>query len=224
MRTLMHNSVPARLMRHLRRRGSTLLVVIALMGMLALLGVMFFAFASQEEENAKNFHEAAKVIYDPDPGPDVYFNWALRQLIVGPTRTDERNSSLWGSRMSLLPNAYGNDVHPHSGVGVSIVQMASFSGSSLTNLSPPGVDLDRDGFFDTVTAANDANQNGIHDFLELNQSPAASVVIVNPSNPYLNETRYFSTNMLPEPDVDYTYPDINNVAWPTMAGQWRLKI
>jgi hypothetical protein len=129
MQTNMLNSVPARIIRHLRRRGSTLLVVVALMGMLALLGVMFFAFATQEEENAKNFHEAAKVIYDPDLGPDIYFNWALRQLIIGPARADERNSSLWGSRMSLLPNAYGNDIHPHSGTGLSISQIATFAGS-----------------------------------------------------------------------------------------------
>lgn len=213
MKTNMLRSVPARLVRQLRRRGSTLLVVVALMGMLSLLGVMFFAFASQEEENAKNFHEAAKVIYDPDLGPDVYFNWALRQLIIGPSRTDERNSALWGSRMSLLPNAYGNDVHPHSGTGVSISQIAQFNGSGvLTDLSPPGVDLDRNGVFDPFRAANDVNENGVHDFLELNQSPAANVLVINPGNPLQNEARYFSTDMLPEPDVDYTYPDINNVA------------
>ena len=65
----------------LHRSGSTLLVVIALMGMLALLGLMFFTFAEQEQASAKNYLESAKHIADPELGPDVYFDWALRQTI-----------------------------------------------------------------------------------------------------------------------------------------------
>ena len=48
-----------------RRRGSTLLVIVALMGMLALLGITFFAFASQELESSKNYQKAAELVNDP---------------------------------------------------------------------------------------------------------------------------------------------------------------
>ena len=83
------------------RRGSTLVVIIALMGMLALLGITFFTFATQEQDNAENFLEAAKHIEDAELGPDKYFNWALRQLISGAEKY-EKNSVLWGGRHSLL--------------------------------------------------------------------------------------------------------------------------
>ena len=77
------------------RRGSTLLIVIALLAMLSLLGVVFYTFASQEERSAQYFTEAA--INDADAGldADVLFNWGLRQLIVGP---DDQyyNSALHG--------------------------------------------------------------------------------------------------------------------------------
>ena len=63
------------------RRGSTLLVVMALMGMLSILGVVYFLYAQPEGESAKNFLEAAKHVHDPELDPDVYFYWALRQAI-----------------------------------------------------------------------------------------------------------------------------------------------
>lgn len=204
---------------HSRRRGSTLLVVVALMGLLALLGVMFFTFAQQEEENAKNYHEAAKYIHDPELGPDVYFDWALRQLIIGPN-VDERNSVLWGGHMSLLPNAYGNDAHPHSGSGIRMRQQASFDMSgNLTGLTPPFLDLDGDGVNDVDPDGNgiidapyagrwDRDQNGIADALEMNRSPAAHLVVPGGGNP--NIAFEFRGDFFPNPDVDYTYPDINN--------------
>lgn len=66
------------------RRGSTLLIVIALLAMLSLLGVVFYTFASQEERSAQYFTEAAVNEADPGLDADVLFNWGLRQLIVGP--------------------------------------------------------------------------------------------------------------------------------------------
>lgn len=209
LRRLQRVTSNARVLQY-HRRGSTLLVVVALMGMLSLLGVMFFAFATQEEENAKNFHEAAKVIYDPDEGPDKYFNWALKQLIIGPSEPQERNSALWGSHMSLLPNAYGFDIHPHSGQAIVPTQIASPSSGPLTGLSAPGIDLNRDGVLDTLTRDMDLDLNGIPDLLEINRSPSAHVYIPNPSNPSENQAVYLDDRMFPQPDMDYTYPDINN--------------
>lgn len=201
-----------------RRRGSTLLVVVALLGMLSLLGVMFFTFAQQEEENAKNYHEAAKYIHDPELGPDVYFNWALEQLITGPPAdnpnsrypTNNRNSALYGGHLSLLPNAYGRDAHPHTGAGWGLAQTSTYdmSGQLLT-LTAPLPDLDRDGVADSLTAG-DQNQNGVPDVMEINRSPSAQVIIPDPSDTTKNFAYEFRPDAFPEPDVDYTYADQNN--------------
>jgi hypothetical protein len=195
------------------RQGSTLLVVVALMGMLALLGVMFFAFASQEAENAKNFQKGAT---DPPAGlnPDIYFDWALRQLIEG-TRKNENNSVFQGGHLSMIPNAYGHvryipsstlprlsDTHPHSGTGLRLSQNSTFTSGTLTNLSAPFVDMDGNGAPDLLDFDGDGNSN---DLLWLNRSLAAHVVTGSP-----NVALRIPDDLYPEPDVDYTYPDVNN--------------
>ena len=48
------------------RRGSTLMIVIVLMGLLALLGVLFYTIAAQERSNAEYYADGAK--NDDDPG------------------------------------------------------------------------------------------------------------------------------------------------------------
>ncbi len=165
---------------HDARRGSTLVVIIALMAMLALLGVTFFTFATQEQDNAENFLEAAKRTDEADLGPDVYFNWALRQVISGASPT-EKNSALWGARHSLLANAFGNDSHPFTGRGVNL---------TVDNFGYPVVDQDFDG-----------NADNAH-LLNFNDSPQAHNRAELPIQ---------NTQLYPLPDVDYTYPDINNV-------------
>jgi hypothetical protein len=188
-----------------RRRGSTLLVVVALMGMLALLGVMFFSFASQEAENAKNYQKAAEIVHDPELGPDIYFDWALRQLSVGPA-TRERNSALWGGRHSLLPNAYGIDAHPHTGFGYRLASDFTTANGSTSRGLTTYVDQDGDGTPDFV----DADQNDLQDYLQINLSPAANVIVQDPLDSTLNLGFQFRPETFPAPDVDYTYPDINN--------------
>ncbi len=189
-----------------RRRGSTLLVVVALMGMLALLGVMFFAFASQELESSKNYQKAAELINDPELGPDVYFDWALRQLTVGPG-VREKNSALFGGHMSLLPNAFGNDAHPHSGSGIRLAQTANPSGL-LTSLSAPFVDLNGNGSQDPWELKDFDQDGNSNDLLWLNRSPAAHVVVPGGGDP--NYALEIPNTLFPEPDVNYTYPDVNN--------------
>ena len=121
-----------------RRKGSTIVVVIALMGLLSLLGLMFFTFANQEQENALNFAGAAAQVDDPSLGPDVYFDWALRQMIVGPDYA-EKNSVLWGGRHAILSTAYGHDATPHNG------QPLTLSVDGANNII---VDMDGDGIAD----------------------------------------------------------------------------
>ncbi|MHC4880834.1 MAG: hypothetical protein ACYTGL_30645, partial [Planctomycetota bacterium] len=181
------------------RRGSTLLVVIALMGMLTVLGLMFFTFASQEKENAENFEAAGKVIANPSLDADRYFDWGLEQLIVGPNST-LTNSALWGGRWSMLPNAYGTDAHPHTGTGLNVVQV---------NETVVGVDANGNGTMEQYSAPFvDQNRDGIADFISAGAFSPLDPLNVNDS-PAANIGFQKNLNTLPEPDVGYTYPDIN---------------
>ncbi len=88
------------------RRGSTLLIVLVLMAMLASLGVIFYVFAAQERASANFYSEAAKV-KQFDISADTLFDFGVRQLIEGPEIGKFRNSALSGRRHALLPNMLG---------------------------------------------------------------------------------------------------------------------
>lgn len=176
-----------------RRKGSTIVVVIALMGLLSLLGLMFFTFANQEQENALNFAGAAAHVDNPSLGPDVYFDWALRQMIVGPDYS-EKNSVLWGGRHSILPNAYGRDATPHNGQPLQL---------SLDGSNNVIVDMDGDGVNDTVQVQG----------LPVAEWPSLVDFVDSPVANFSSSAGFpFERNLsaFPEPDVDFTYPDINN--------------
>jgi len=171
------------------RRGSTLLIVLVLMGMLSLLGVMFYTFSAQERSNSEYYSEAAKEKDEPSLDADTLFDWALEQIIVG---TDPRlkNSMLWGSRYSLLSNALGvgyhrpGDLHPFNGEGINVIY------DSTTGLL--GVDQNRDG---NIEGGNAYLLNWVN-------SPAA--------NGAVESDLLQGATPFPQPDVGYTYPDINN--------------
>ncbi len=165
------------------RGGSTLVIVIALLGLLSFLGIVFFFFASQERASSEYFSESAKfAIEDP---PNV-FDHMLRHVIVGPKSTpNERLSILFGGRHSMLSNMYGSDLAPYSGKGIG--------------------DLNRNGNGVPVSPL-DYNSNTT-DWLEFVDSPFARVhqgytIRGNEATPI---------TMPPEPDVDYTSPDINTL-------------
>lgn len=168
--------------RHSGRRGSTLLVVLALLGMLSLLGMIYFSFANQEQQNAIYFAEAARRPDDPGDDIDAIFNEALRQLIQGADYA-QKNSVLWGGRHSLARNLLGYDRQPYSGTGVNLIFVPGTGWAS---------DQNRDGVPDPV-------QPG-YNLVDLNDSPAARPDLFE-RNPLL----------MPAPDVDYTYPDHNNM-------------
>jgi hypothetical protein len=178
-----------------RRKGSTIVVVIALMGILSLLGLMFFTFSNQEQEAAINFSEAARLVDNPALDADVYFNWALRQIIVGPEYA-EKNSVLWGRRHAILSNLFGHDATPYNG------QPFSISLDGATNYVI--VDMDGDGNDDTVEIPGlpQSEWPSLADFVD---SPVANFS-TSQGFPFERVVTAF-----PEPDVDYTYADINNV-------------
>ena len=181
-----------------KRSGSSLLIVMVLMGMLTLLGVIFYTFAAQERSNAAYYSDAAKNLGDPSLTADTLFDWALEQIIVG---TDRRltNSMLWGSRHSLLSNALGvgynspGDLHPFNGEGVNLMY------DSNGNIA---VDQNRNGLPDDGTSG----EKDYRYLLDYNDSPAAYKLFDSGERQVFNGSLYF-----PETDVGYTYPDINNV-------------
>ena len=132
----MRKSLPARIGRtsgHHRhrepRQGSALMIVLVLMGMLSILGVLFYTFSAQERSNAEYYSEAAKASpVSTNLDADTLFDWGLDQIIVG---TDGRlkNSMLWGSRYSLLSNSLGFGVHrpgdtqPFNGEGINLIKL-----------------------------------------------------------------------------------------------------
>ena len=163
------------------RRGSTLVVVMALLGMLLLLGVIYFTFSNQEQQSATYFAEAAKRLDDPGDDIDAIFDAATKQLIQGGDAT-QKGSAMFGGRSSLLFTMLGHDLQPYSGPGVNLIFVPGTGW---------GVDQDGNGAIDSFPAG--------YNLVELNDSPAA--------RPDLFER---DLSILPAPDVDYTAADHNN--------------
>jgi len=176
------------------RRGSVLLVVVSLLGMLLLAGIVFYTFAAQENISAEYYSEEAKVISDPELDAESLFQFALQQLIMGPDDSLQ-HSALWGRRHSMVTNMFGFgdtrdiwDSTPFNGNGINL-------GMNLT--TPPGgpprgvpfVDQDYDN-------EPDADQT----LLNINDSPPANNLTGNV--PPLN---------LLASDVPFTSPDINTL-------------
>jgi hypothetical protein len=182
------------------RRGSVLLVMLALLLLLMVLGFTAFTFTAQEHESAKYYAGAAQRT-GIEVDSNLLFDFGLEQLLLGP---NERNyqSALWPGRHSLIPNMLGMfavhpdgtgrtfalDRHPYNGVGVNLV---------VDPISQnPFVDNNRDGLPDA--------DGGL--YWNWNYSPASRP---DPNQPPLTRDQILLT--LAAPDVDYTYPDINNV-------------
>ena len=193
------------------RRGSTLLIVLSLLSLLAFTGMVFFTFASQDRAAAENFSDAAKadstVTSDPIP-------WGLEQVILGSTDA-QKSSILWGpktvsgarfSRHSLVHTAIGTDLTPFSGTGHNIINDNALAGGAI------GIDSDFDGNIDTYTSFGDsrdllADPRNFVDALSAwgGFFPQASIERT------IYGARQVGSTSFPEPDADYTYPDLNNV-------------
>ncbi|MEZ6062452.1 MAG: hypothetical protein R3C19_19075 [Planctomycetaceae bacterium] len=124
------------------RRGSTLIIVLALLGLLAFTGMFFLTFSSQERAAAEYFSEAAKAAVSETDDP---FPWAMEQLIVG-ANNRQKASIVWSptNRHSILRNQIGSDLAPHTGTGVHVIY-------DITTGLPAVDDLDFDGTEDAWT-------------------------------------------------------------------------
>lgn len=173
------------------RRGSTLLIVLSLLGLLAFTGMVFYTFAAQERSAADFFSEGAKEQVDESDDP---FPFALRQVLVGPN-SSEKSSIIAdpGRRHSLLANAVGNDASPRSGEGINMML------NGTTGVPEADLDYDQTGDGFGVLAANNP-LNLVGSLVAWGGAPTSIEEgdLVN------------ARSTLPAPDVDYTYPDINN--------------
>ena len=181
-----------------RRQGSTLVIVIALLGLLSFIGMVFFTFASQERAASEYFSDAAKAQITSD---DNIFDWGLRHVLIGPS-AQERNSILYSptQRHSMVKGVFGSDVYAHTGAGVSVAY------------NPSNIPFSRD------LPAPDGNSPIIDDVeyqLNMVDSPRAWGLQVDQqvaNNELARLFRYRGyENIMPEPDVDYTSPDINTM-------------
>ena len=172
------------------RRGTVIIVVLALLGMLALIGFFIFAFTSQENQSATYFAAAAKNNAPTATDANVFFNDVLRQIIIGPALT-EAQSSLWGGNKSLLPTMYGRDLAVFNGQGVNWV-WNSTTGQPSVDQNYNGIPDDNEGLATNLS------------FLQLNLSPAAQGTVLD-----LNNFPAAGTSF-PDPDTNTTYPDINS--------------
>ncbi|MCX7422031.1 MAG: hypothetical protein NT013_21150, partial [Planctomycetia bacterium] len=191
-----------RLSRRVRstRRGSTLLVVVALLGMLSLLGLLFFTFATQEQANATFFAEAAKRIDSPSDDIDAIFEDALKQLIQGADIAKPNSVVVY--QHSLLGTMLGKDLQPFSGTASNFTYINGANGTMelVVDQNGDGAINTLTGDFNSKTDVITQPNNYLLNPLEPNGSAAAQ--------PDLRQ-RPFA--LLPAPDVDYTYPDIANM-------------
>jgi len=194
------------------RAGSTLIIVIALLGLLAFTGMLMFTFASQERAAAEYFSEGAKTQVEESDDP---FPWALEQMLVGPSN-QQKTSILWSPtrRYSFVSNAIGPDVAPHTGSGFHVAYEGPPAGSP-TGL--PMVDNDYNGVPD-APPGSDALTNRLNyvDALVAWGQDSWGPTFGTTFGPSVegvvgNRRDYQGADAMPEPDVDYTYPDINTL-------------
>ncbi len=133
------------------RRGSTLLIVLVLMAMLASLGVIFYVFAAQERASANYYSDAAKA-KQFDITTDYLFDFGIRQVIEGPPMGKDNkpppfpNSVLSHRRHSLLPNMLGLTPQGQK------LDFAPFNGVAF---------VPTDALYNTINDSDGANPNSI---------------------------------------------------------------
>lgn len=174
------------------RRGSVLLVVIGLLGMLLLVGIAFYSFAGQEITSSQYYAEGGK---EDDGGlsPEKLWSYALEQLILGTNDVNKQHSALWGRRHALLSGILGR------------TGGANFDGFDLTPFNGPGINLQYSTAMGSIGDPYvDQNYDGVDDanpaLLNLNFS-AAATGIANAAAP-----------TAPALDVDFSTADINSLA------------
>ncbi len=146
----------------IERRGTVIIIVLFLLGLLTLIGFFALSFTSQENQSATYFANSrtAKDL-TPTLDPNAFFNDILRQVIIGPA-AGEKQTAMYGGNKALVPTMFGRDLAPYNGFGVNLIW------NSTTN--SPSVDQNFDGLPDDGTGIQLDNRA----FAFMNLSPAAA--------------------------------------------------
>lgn len=181
-----------------QRRGIILLVVLAMLTLLAIMGISFVMYANSQAEAARIGVEAENLnpsgtTYLPAMDPNVAFNFFLSQLIYDVK--DDANGVYSGMRgHSFSRTMYGD--HP------SIIQDKPFTGSGRlhNSISIAGATADE---FNLINYTFFPSDNLIRhpDY----QGTQAGNVAATPPSPSIG-------NYLGQLNVPYTYPDVHNMA------------
>lgn len=215
-----------------RRGGAVIIVVLSLLSLMLFLGVFFFEFATEEQQNSEYYAGANA---DDVADPEGIVNEALEQLIIGPRRdrnlsalagTDtyldgSGNTQAYGNVHSMLAHVLGPietgagnntkhgrpmDVIPHNGKGIRIMYGPD---PGLGNLSGQIVRFDHDGDGSpdsTLSATSDPTFTGPE--FAINYSKLAQP---DPTADAFNQST-INQRMVPfVPDSDYTQADINTL-------------
>lgn len=172
--------------------------------------MVFFTFASQERAAAEYFSEGAKTESEESDDP---FPWALQQILVGPSNQPEQKGSiLWSptQRHSIVRNMIGRDLAVHTGTGMNVVLDSDLVADADDAL--PGVDNNFDGEIDSGTDFGDPVDALSRRINFVDALAAWGKTFGQSVEGSINDRRdYLGANAMPEPDVDYTYPDINHL-------------
>src|SRR5262249_6363736 len=103
------------------RRGVILLVVISLLTLFALIGITFVLYAESEANSSRIFRESENVVAGNAIPADQLLDWALGQLLFGPTEDlNGSGSCMKGNSLDRLIYGYNDQVlntTPFNGVG-----------------------------------------------------------------------------------------------------------
>lgn len=218
------------LLHHSRRGGAVIIVVLALLSLMIFLGVFFFEFVQEEQLAAGNYAANPWDVLNPDR----YLDGGEKTVIVGPDLNRPMgalSAQGQGAYHSLLAHTIGGlrygsngqlqptDVLPHSGHGIT----TTFIDNDFDGLYGPGdyalFDMNGDGLPDATLPGEDTNGNGTLDpgediiYVDGNLQPAFAINYSPPAQQNPNNDAFNQTLSLPpyQPDVEYTYPDVNNL-------------
>ena len=183
-------------------------MVLALMAMLAFLGLFFYDFVQVEANTAENFSQVVEPLGGIDP--ESLINSGLQSIIVHPDdEAVDQGSVLDGGKASLLSHILGtikksgsvlkpHDYELRNGRGIRVIQGSPvqfvYSGSDAhvndMSLSPSYPRTSNELVLNRSAAANTNTMTGNGERLD-----------IDPLNPLFEF----------EPDVGYTYPDLNPI-------------
>ena len=203
-----------------RHGGAVIIVVLALLSSLAFLGFFFYSWSSMEANTAVAFGNTP----DQEIDSDAVHAFFLEQVLVS-TPAHARRSALHGginsavadaanpqgdtSDKSITAHLVGRitadgrplDIRPRNGRGIGVYGLAPDGNGNFVAMDATQVGFDYNGDYDGTGATLDANGSNFR---------VNSSALANDTGSYSGPFDYFAAPaFFHQPDVDYTYPDIN---------------